>query len=383
MARRAVTVYMERPNATSVWIVRERTLPVIFAHSDGVKWTVGVDWLPNLPKMDEVGAPQAFRASSLASMPLEARNLREWVEKNFLVKPAGFYGQGERPQDEGLFAEPFEIDGKRFTVTFVGFGKKVGAYEFAKIREIVSKSVRLCVETWGWSPGNLQLSLIAKSRAMGMAYEPGTGAESGIRRVSLSRDLFARFDANSIHRTLIHELCHHYREETWPRKRTIGFNSHDDRFCAELGRVDPVVRDAKSCTFFDDDVDASLVDAAKAKKDAARAKHEAGITWAPNAGMVLVDRLKSGKIKMGWHSRPGFSWRPLVEEVNDMTLSALLKRFAPAQWREVEVVLVQSVYPFKSGQRVELQMFAEAMVRVYAKILKQSAGLLTAVNSPS
>lgn len=325
MASRPVISYCSGATSTGLWI--ESGFGGVFAHSDGVNWTATHNLRSRLPTQDSLACGTRYRAQLIAAMPPEAQALHAWVTGLKFDLPGKIITQ-PRPEDEAVVSDT--IDGT--TVVYQGYGKKkIGEYAFAKIREIVTKSVELCMKTWGWAPEIVRFSLHPAARAMGMAFQPGILDSTKTRRVSLSRELFKKYDANAIHRVVIHELCHHYREERWPRPRTRYTDGHDAKFCSELQRVDAIVAtNPRQCQFFEEQVDPTIAAAVAQKR-------EAGVVWSPDAGTVVMSRLKSGEVRLSWEPVYPGPWKPTKTPANDTTLLALIQHFAPSQWKEVRV----------------------------------------------
>jgi hypothetical protein len=208
---------------------------------------------------------------------------------------------------------------------------KESAHTLQEIVDITSGAVIECFNAWGWKPLGLTLGFHASGRAMGLAWSPGMGD----RRISLATRLLAAYDADSIYRTVLHELCHHAREELHPRilEGRAAFvreiMSHDAIFCRMLGEVDPTVREKPAdCRFFNDDADPQALAASEQKR---------GVVYTAAAGWLEIGvspqyrmryrwmPLKNGPHK--WTAR----WEPLTLE----SLGLLLDRFPPAERRAI------------------------------------------------
>jgi hypothetical protein len=195
--------------------------------------------------------------------------------------------------------------------------------------------VALCQRTWSWSPDGLEISFHDRSPSMGLAYNPGSGATNGRRRVSLCVVLLETFDAASIARVVYHELCHHYREEHWPRPASRWHDQHDRQFCEALSQVDPIVAASPDrCSRFADDQDPALANEAQLK----RAARGVQPTWSPDAGTLEVVHLKSGRYSIVWAPRPGFRWTKYVRPLNTEQFTEILDRFSPDTWAQVLVL---------------------------------------------
>jgi len=188
-------------------------------------------------------------------------------------------------------------------ITYEGFvGATIKVHGFDTIARTVAQSVALCKAAWDWEPKHLRVLVHTAGRAMGLAYNPGKGDH----RISLNRRLLTDFDTMSLARVVLHELCHHYRDERFPKSA----DSHDAVFCRELGKVDLVVaNDPRGCQFFSDEVwEESTVVQARKTKQAALLKAE---NYDPEQGMILVRVRSDNRLTWDWipHSGKGFRRR--------------------------------------------------------------------------
>jgi predicted SprT family Zn-dependent metalloprotease len=246
-----------------------------------------------------------------------------------------------RPHAEDFFdnllhdglSEQVSLDIKkaeRGGIVYWNFGApELKSHSLETVHKTVAQSIDLCQDMWKWHCRRPRVLAFTGGNAMGLAFNPGAGNH----KIGLNRRLLQDYDTMSIFRTLIHEWCHHAREEKAPRGRAaFDADSHDEMFCEMLKQVDPVVRDsAKDCVFFTDQVDPNM--AAVKAREAARTK----VTYTPDAGRVVIRLLKNGIIKMDWVSKGG-TWRKVVQNLNGYTLRELADHFTDAQLYEVEVV---------------------------------------------
>lgn len=154
---------------------------------------------------------------------------------------------------------------------------------------------------------------------MGFARIAKRGAD---HVVSLHEKLLSQYALESIGRTIIHELCHLYREERFPRKKVTAW--HDKIFCRELKRADPKVRNRDSCAFFDD-VEMSPTARARQKP-----------VWSPTAGYALVTMSRIGTL-LEWVPNVAGTWYLEADELSDATMLRFLKRFKPSAWSKIPV----------------------------------------------
>lgn len=179
---------------------------------------------------------------------------------------------------------------------------KRSAHTLDALHRSIDDAVRKARAVWGWAAEGLVVAFHSGRRALGLAYNPGAKD----RRISLNEVLLEKYNLDSIHRTVLHELCHHAREEMHPRVRRRGrgrlaqLDAHDAKFCEMLGQVDPLVAGSQQqCQFFNDEEDVSAVSASAAAKGTAytaasgslefvRLRHGTGLAmhyiWRPNKG---------------------------------------------------------------------------------------------------
>lgn len=227
----------------------------------------------------------------------------------------------------------FQTDAAKRVKTIVGTGQiqyvgwetveKQSAHSFDRLEQVVLKAIRVCNEAWNWKPVDLRVKFHSEGRAFGLAYAPGAGDHV----VSLHRRMLKEYDLDTVYRVMLHELCHHYRDE---RFRQNPLDAHDATFCRELGKVDhTVIGDVRQCTFFTD-----LPDPALAAKNTKKKKQP---VWSPEAGYVEFWHKKDGTFSLYWKPNKGYKWASWRIDLADETLVELLKNFSPSEWSQVEV----------------------------------------------
>lgn len=199
------------------------------------------------------------------------------------------------------------------------------AHSLRTITDLVEKSVVLCKQAWNWEPVNLRVLTHTRGNAMGIAYAPG----KGVHRISLASSLVNKYDEMSIFRVILHELCHHYREERFPRPAgyTTG-DAHDKYFCDALSLVDPVVKEQpESCRIFTDSQweGSEVVQQEKQTLQADR--------YDPERGAFTFRHLKSGQMRLDWKGED-FNKKAIVIGPG---LSKITEGMTPAQQRELRV----------------------------------------------
>lgn len=138
----------------------------------------------------------------------------------------------------------YELDGIRYKFT----KQDLRVHSLEEVHAAVSAVIQSCWKNWQWEPVGLRIQTHSSRSTMGMAFDPG----SGNHLISLSKTLLKEYDIAGVARVVAHELCHHFREEKWPRlpliKKAVGY--HDKHFCRALSQIDPLI-DENNCTYFD------------------------------------------------------------------------------------------------------------------------------------
>lgn len=137
---------------------------------------------------------------------------------------------------------------------------KKSAYTIEQIVSIINDALGTTFRLWdGWAPTALWIRPMQSDRVMGRA----SPLRDGFKSLELNRTLFTEYSADSIRRTILHELAHHKRFDEGELGPGDG---HDERFCELLAMVDEVVRaePRTRCRYFTDDIDHSML-ASRAK----------------------------------------------------------------------------------------------------------------------
>ena len=128
-----------------------------------------------------------------------------------------------------------------------------------KIVAAIDDSISHFFETMGWAPTNLFVVLNPRlTRAMGRSIY--SSRPSSEKVIDINPRLLLEYDIESFRRVMLHELSHHMRFHQGQRPITPE-SSHDAIFCDILAKVDPksAERGRKSCVYFNDDVDTSVL----------------------------------------------------------------------------------------------------------------------------
>jgi hypothetical protein len=315
---------------------------------------------------------------SLSSITSEYRPAIEWARKDIARRaklpttdPGALQLDVAYDVEAPQSAVSVKIPGPTGPITYTGFGAKVGHYTLAQIHEICVKSVADCIAIWAWQsagappwrPSGLEVMLHSGKSALGLAFAPGTGRDTNKRTISLNATLFKLYDAHSIWRVVVHELCHHYRDEAFakheinPKERdellaAIKSNmassrrtgawwnrllgSHDATFVRELGRVDPKVKEnAWSGLVFIEYADPSLVAEVAAKK-ASRQAAVKPILWDPTKGRLYAVRTRTAGLSLWWIPLEKGMWRPAKWRLGDNRLDWMINLFGSG-WEQVRV----------------------------------------------
>jgi hypothetical protein len=324
-------------------------------------------------------AQNNYRAPAMSKLEARFRAPLEWAKRDIAKRaklPAGSPGalmfdcayDAEAPKDLGN-----KLPGPCGPITYTGIANKVGAYTREQLHEITAKAVSDCIAVWKWrsaefpvwKPSNLEVMLHEGARALGLAFAPGTGHKLNKRTISLNKTLLVQYDANSIWRVIVHELCHHYRDEVFaghevdPAEREVLLQSvkaylanksnsaavhmqkvlgtHDATFVRELGRVDPKIKENMIAgLIFTEYADQSLVAEMVAKRVARKAKLQSKVSWDPTAGRIYFDRLKSGHFNVWWMPLAEGQWKPVREKMNNPQMRQLMARLGP-DWAKTKV----------------------------------------------
>ncbi len=321
-----------------------------------------------------IDLPERLPAPSLAQVQPEWRLPIDWARRTATELDKDYATEAARS------AEAVALPRARGNgdILYTGFSRyaKRSAHTLDALHAIVDEAAAHCAAVWGWDCGRLEVKFHGEGIAFGLAYDPGSGATRGVRQISLHVHLLAAYDAATVRRVVLHEFCHHWREERWPRDRrsrvvpAILREPHDDRFCDELARVDPLIdpRDRKACRYFDEPQDPSIV-AAMAPTRPARAEP----TWSPAVGFLTLDRYANGAWRIAWSPHPGSGqkWPRWVIHANDTGLLGLLKRFAPTSWRAVQVQAPG--WPRLDPVPQNLREMVDFFVLNYPRLLRETA----------
>jgi hypothetical protein len=307
----------------------------------------------------------SFRAHhNRANLENPYRDLVEWAVKDMARRarlPAGDAGalqigvayEREAPAEVGR-----KLQGPCGPITYTGYDARTGRYDIEDIHDIVVRAINACLPVWAWQgdrgpwkPSNLEVMLHGGKQAMGLAFAPGTGPTRNKRTISLNDILFRFYDDESIWRVIVHELCHHYRDEVFaPRDTDLAtserlrlsisahvakgshirqdtLNTHDSVFVRELARVDTKVdADPYAGICFNEYADPSLVADAKAAAEAKAAKRAAAVDWRPEAGRLWINRLKGGHFVVYWISLAEGGFKYKVGILNNTLIHQLIAK---------------------------------------------------------
>ena len=312
-----------------------------------LKTLTGVD--ASRPDPDDVrGNPRDMRGNhrDVRGNPRDVRgNPREYTS---IVSP------------EGLKNEDIHILGG---VYYIGYRRLADpAHSLKKLHTIVAAKRQLAKSLWKWKEP-VMISFHRSHSILGFASITKVGSQKW-RFISLSQDLLSGYDAKSVGRTIIHELCHHYRAERFSCSgvargrcdsvRRLSNGGHDPTFCRELGRVDYIVKRSQTeCQF--------STDKKMTKSPAASKKPFAGVILKPGAGHLEVTSI-AAKTVFAWLATRGKSF---FVPFNDNSLALIMTR-TKKLWDRIAIRA--------KGRRFTLRQFATMCVKQYR--FKKTAAVL-------
>ena len=267
--------------------------------------------------------------------------------------------------------------GREDFVSYVGYARyaRRSAHSLDALHRTIDEAISHCTAVWGWECSGVEVKFHDAGASFGLAYAPGSGARSRVRKISLAVALIERYDLVSVRRVVVHELCHHYREEAWPRVASSPwYRPHDSKFCEQLALADPIVAsDSRRCDEFHDHTDPSIV-AEVARRKAVVPKRAP--VWSPEAGVIVVAiRKGKGTFRIAWepNREAGFRWRPEVDSVNDAAVLGMLKRFAPSDRKRVRVQCSPEEVP---GAPSDLFALAVTLGGRYSHLMRETNAYL-------
>lgn len=212
------------------------------------------------------------------------------------------------------------MGGTYLITRFDGSWTKNSAYTFEQIVSIINDAIGTTFRIWdGWAARGLVVVPMKHDRTMGEA----SPLRDGVRMLRLNERLFTEYNADSIRRTVLHELAHHKRfDEGFTRADHDG---HDARFCELLGMVDEVVRAApmEKCRYFTDDVDHSMIAARtkSASPDGVVVVFEQTIKFSKSG--VRTGSAYSLKVK----PKKGRAFAPVVYSIDAKSIEAIIDAY--------------------------------------------------------
>ena len=205
---------------------------------------------------------------------------------------------------------------KRRGFEVVGFHtvSATSAHDMAELTAIVKRAIATAKRTWKWSPTNLVVQFHNGGKTFGFARGPGSGPRVGFTIISLSKRLLAEYDARSVGRTVVHELCHHYREESFAATIHLRkLKGHDDIFCRELKRADPLSADPITCRYF--------------TEERVKPTFDRRVRWVTSAGHLRMARKRGRGQMMFWEPNKPGAWTAPEFLFTDGELADLASRF--------------------------------------------------------
>ena len=359
----------DRKTGRRVWVPVDATgrhAVMLVVTNDGVNWTAtrtaDLDDSLRSVRVQQWNAGSA-KLESRYRLPLQwARDTAKEPDRTYSIAA---------PQTAStetlIYADP-DLQEERDGVTYVAWGKirKRSAHSLADLHRIVEQAVLAGRSIWSWTPQRLEVQFHKDSRSMGLAYEPGTDESRQHCRISLHERLLEEYDLKSIWRVVVHELCHHFRDDNFPPSRI----PHDEIFCEQLGLIDPMVRgDRQQCAMFVNEKDTALV----AVKQERIEKRKTPPVWSPDAGTLILYNLKNGALKVEWRPEPGYRWTKWIVNVTGVTMLDLAKKFAPLQWKDVRVLRQRRGRLVLTDEPYTFEAVVVAMIRSYPRHMQDLA----------
>jgi predicted SprT family Zn-dependent metalloprotease len=243
------------------------------------------------------------------------------------------------------------------------------AHTLEDLHRVVLKAQEAALTYWGFTCSRLEVQFFTDGNVMGLAYNPGSGKSSGKRLISLNARLLQSYTIDTIWRTVIHELCHHARNERF----AINYvDQHDSYFCDMLSKADPLAQDKSGCTFFTEQEDSSLAAGIRQRKAGPIPP-----VYDPELGTVYLNRLKSGAFRIGWvpTEKAVARWKSIIVPLTSSAIEDIVKNFSPAQWGMVTVTTEN--YPY----RVKPESLADLIQTLIKSYPLQMRSLITYLNT--
>lgn len=332
--------------STFLWLAKVG----LVACDDGVRWSV-VRYPPGAVR-DSILLPEhlmgmrrvAFSGVSESWLRSDQKALLKWAMK----QPAS--ATIEKPPQKNVRA--VLIDGCAVSM--------VVKRRAEDIEKVLERCMGLMRAQWGWTPDILWVEELTME-PMGLAYSPGSGTKYG-RRIALSKRLLENYDNFSLERVILHEICHHYRDEVFEKNKALDeiTGGHDPVFCRELQKVDPLST-GTACRNFEADVSITLA------KQAAATKYPKAV-WSLDAG--VLDGTDKG---LAWLPKPPFRWKVERLPFREETVLFFLQKFPRAEWHKVKLTRVfyadrgamkldslASLAVWASGRNQEVKAFVDS-----------------------
>lgn len=311
-------------------VIHEGPIDAVVAMSDRARWSAVRTRRPNavIAKWSEKARLSGRSADELHVV---FTALLSWAERATRDVPADtiIRGPAKHPPDVTVLKLTRDAGSG-----FVIYRKlpKSSAHKIGALHAEVCRRIATARRVWKWTPTDLEVTFMPDTHAMGKALIALPINLRMPQRITLSELLMARYELSSVGRTVIHELCHHYREGRFPRPRKTWDTAdwHDKTFCREIGRADPVVRKQPvSCAKFTD-----IASPPKGREP----------VWEPAAGRLVI-KIDSSGSRMTWKPTRGGAW-PLDERYfADLEMLHFIKHFRGDEWKKVQIVYTAKTLP--------------------------------------
>lgn len=129
--------------------------------------------------------------------------------------------------------EAREDEGERGRIRYMNPSSFPGGID--RLHGMFRRATDVARAAWGWTPGDVDIfPMKASRRAAGEAYVGGIG-DIGPKKIRLNLGILRDYSDDSIVDVILHELCHHRREEIRPIPKI----RHDRIFCELLSAASP------------------------------------------------------------------------------------------------------------------------------------------------
>jgi predicted SprT family Zn-dependent metalloprotease len=372
---------LERPRG--IGFTSRPSKPYILVTNDSENWVAKRlgnhhTWHDVIHPLEAAGITVRAKAGSRTTLQVEWRLPLEWaakaIRKRDREQPAGaadyeIQAAAQKLVDTVLREVKQASIPETKVIQYVGWEtvRKKSAHSLDAIHRLLEKAYDETLTHWNWVWLNLRIKFHMSGPAFGLAYSPGRGDHI----ISLNARMLGAYTLDSIYRTIVHELCHHYREERFPRS----IDPHDKQFCDELAKIDRTISgDPRACRHFVDVADPALQARVPGRKKRLP-------VWDEKAGTFQVWHKKSGTFSLYWTPNKGYSWATWRIGLSAEGMVDILKQFSPSEWSKVVMKLHPKSaeewwYRNISAGPVSLSFFTARIISAFPRAMKPLADYL-------